>query len=129
MNARNNTIYVAGPMRGYDNWNYDAFHEKTKLLEESGWNVINPAELDSHHTNSLDASPFDFNPDGNTQHQDHLREILLRDLKCICEECGAIYMLSGWSESRGAKAEWALAKALGLEIFYEIPMPGYGHET
>jgi hypothetical protein len=41
----------------------------------------------------------------------------------ICSSCTAIYMMSDWETSRGAKCEWHLAKALGLEIFYEAPLP------
>jgi hypothetical protein len=41
----------------------------------------------------------------------------------ICDNCTAIYMMAGWESSSGAKAEHALAKALGLSIFYEAPLP------
>ena len=33
--------------------------------------------------------------------------------------------MQDWEKSRGAKAEWHLAKALGLEIYYEVPLPNY----
>jgi len=31
--------------------------------------------------------------------------------------------MSEFEKSRGAKAEWHTAKALGLEIYYEAPLP------
>ena len=43
---RKPTIYVAGPMRGYENYNYPAFDRCSRVLREQGWNAINPAELD-----------------------------------------------------------------------------------
>ena len=43
---RKPTIYVAGPMRGYENYNFPAFDRCSRVLREQGWNVINPAELD-----------------------------------------------------------------------------------
>ena len=55
-----------------------------------------------------------------------LREALKRDMVAICEKCTAVYMMSGWEKSTGAKTEWALAKALGLKIYYEAPLPEGG---
>lgn len=135
---RSNTIYVAGPMRGYDNWNYEAFNKHAESLRSHGWTVVNPAELDSEYAKGkwsgengiLESDPHSFNPNLNYNHQEFLREVLLRDLSCIAKDCGAIYMMEGWEKSKGAKAEWALAKALGLNIYYQIPLPEYeSHEN
>jgi hypothetical protein len=52
-----------------------------------------------------------------------MRKALRRDMVAICDQCTAIYMMSNWERSKGAKAEHALAKALGLSIFYEAPLP------
>jgi len=130
MDKRSKTIYVAGPMRGYDNWNYDAFNKYSEALRSKGWIVINPAELDSEYARNetrrnegIPSDPHSFDPNVNYHHQEFLREVLMRDLSCIAKDCGAIYMLDNWENSKGAKAEWALAKALGLEIFYQIPLP------
>jgi len=134
MDKRSKVIYVAGPMRGYDNWNYDAFNKHSEALRSKGWTVVNPAELDSNCAKEekigpwptdgvLESDPHSFNPGVNYHHQEFLREVLLRDLTYIARECSAIYMLEGWENSKGAKAEWALAKALSLEIFYQIPLP------
>lgn len=121
---RNPTIYVAGPMRGYENWNYEAFDRQAKALEEVGWRVINPGEMDREYSQELvDTSPFDFDPNLNYHDQEFLRKVLARDMNFICNECTAIYMMKGWEKSKGAKAEWTLAKALGLDIFYEVPLP------
>lgn len=121
---RNPTIYVAGPMRGYENWNYEAFDRQAKALEEVGWKVINPGEMDREYSQELvDTSPFDFDPNLNYHDQEFLRKVLARDMNFICNECTAIYMMKGWEKSKGAKAEWTLAKALGLDIFYEVPLP------
>lgn len=121
---RKPTIYVAGPMRGYENWNYEAFDRQSKALEEAGWVVINPGEMDREYTQELlDTTPFDFDPNINYHDQEFLRKVLSRDMQFICKDCTAIYMMKGWEKSKGAKAEWSLAKALGLDIFYEVPLP------
>lgn len=117
---RRSTIYVAGPMRGYENYNYDAFDQKSKVLKEKGWDVINPADMDREVSPPSDSMTFD--PNNNYEDQEYVREALRRDMVAICEDCTAIYMMSGWEQSRGAKAEWHLAKAIGLDIHYEVPL-------
>ena len=118
------TIYVAGLMRGYDDYNYPAFDYRTDKLKEAGWKVINPAELDRQQGKPIN-DPDSFSPDSNYEDHFFMRKALKRDMDAICEKCTAIYMMSKWETSRGAKAEWHLAKALGLDIFYEIPLPRY----
>ena len=119
---REPTIYVAGPMRGHDDYNYPAFDRAASVLEEQGWNVINPAELDRNDDKPING-PHQFDPENNYEDHEFMRQALKRDMVAICDECTAIYMMSGWEESRGAKAEWHLARAMGLYIYYEAPLP------
>ena len=122
MNERKPTIYVAGPMRGYDNYNYPAFDRCARVLENQGWNVINPAELD-RNAGKPSSDSHEFDPVNNYDDHEYMRDALRRDMVAICEECTAIYMMTEFETSRGAKAEWHLAKALGLDIYYEAPLP------
>ncbi len=119
---RTPTIYVAGPMRGYANYNYDAFDRCATVLSNQGWNVINPAELD-RKAGKPSSDSHDFDPVNNYDDHEYMRDALRRDMVAICEECTAIYMMTEFEKSRGAKAEWHLAKALGLDIYYEAPLP------
>jgi hypothetical protein len=119
---RNPTIYVAGPMRGFENYNYPAFDRCAKVLSEQGWTVINPAELDREAGKPM-SDPMEFSPDTNYEDHEFMRNALKRDMISICDECTAIYMMSNWERSKGANTELALAKALGLDIFYEAPLP------
>lgn len=122
MNERKPTIYVAGPMRGYADYNYPAFDRCATVLENQGWVVINPAELDRKAGKpSSDSHKFD--PVNNYDDHEYMRDALRRDMVALCEECTAIYMMTEFETSRGAKAEWHLAKALGLDIYYEAPLP------
>ena len=118
---RGKTIYIAGPMRGKPNWNYEAFDRAEKLMSKMGWNVINPATLDenSRETQDLECKPKDFDPDTNSVHRDANRKIMKRDLDAICDSCDAIYMLEGWQMSQGACAEFYLSCSLGITILYE----------
>lgn len=124
MEKRKATIYVAGPMRGYVNFNYEAFDRQTDMLRKQGWEVISPAEMD-RDISAPSSDPMEYDPQTNYIDQEFMREALGRDLAIICEDCTAVYMMSGWEKSRGAKAEWHTAKALGLEIHYEVPLPEY----
>jgi len=121
---REPTIYVAGPMRGIEAFNFPAFDTKTNMLKSQNWKVVNPAEMDRNDGEPSN-NPHEFNPAINYEDHEFMREALKRDLVSICENCTAIYMMDGWESSRGAKAEWHLAKALGLDIYYEVPLPSY----
>jgi hypothetical protein len=122
MIEREPTIYIAGPMRGYEDGNFPAFDRQAKILEEQGWITINPAEMDRTQ-GSPPNGHMDFDPENDYEDHEFMRKALRRDFIAICDECTAIYMMSKWETSRGAKAEWHLAKALGLEIYYEAPLP------
>tara|TARA_Y100001937_G_scaffold66924_1_gene91496 strand:+ start:638 stop:1015 length:378 start_codon:yes stop_codon:yes gene_type:complete len=119
------TIYVAGPMRGYEDFNYPAFHEAERILESIGWDVVNPAKMDAEELDKKEGvDPLTFDPHKSAEDQETLRHLLSRDLEAVAKKCTAIYMLDGWEESRGALAEWQLARALGIKIYYE---PRYPH--
>ena len=49
------TIYVAGPMRGYEEFNYPAFYEAERILESIGWDVVNPAKMDAEVGKKVEA--------------------------------------------------------------------------
>ena len=109
-------------MRGHENFNFPAFDRQTDILRKQGWKVINPADMD-REDGKPDAGPMEFDPAINYGDREFMRDALRRDIEAICKDCTAVYMMTGWETSRGAKAEWAVAKALGLEIYYEAPLP------
>ena len=39
-------IYIAGPMRGYENFNFPAFDAAAQLYRAIGYEVFNPADKD-----------------------------------------------------------------------------------
>lgn len=96
-------IYIAGPMRGHPGYNFDAFNDAAIWLRAQGHEVYNPAELPGQQF--TDATN---------------REALAIELAWIARHADAIYMLRGWEQSRGAMAEWALARALNdIVIMYQ----------
>jgi hypothetical protein len=113
-------VYVAGPMRGYPEFNFPAFRAASAMLREKGFTVFSPAEKDeSIHGTDFSSKYTTGSLEEATKDGFSLRRALGDDLEWICKEATTIYMLKGWEKSAGANAEWATAKALGLEIFYE----------
>ncbi|ENB2659716.1 TPA: DUF4406 domain-containing protein [Escherichia coli] len=99
MSKRIMKIYIAGPMTGYPDYNRTAFFSKAKELMEVGHIVMNPALL----------------PAGLCQSE--YMDICL----AMVRSANAVYLLKGWEESVGARAEHELAKKLGLNVIYESP--------
>lgn len=89
-------LYLSGPMSGYRDHNRDAFTDAAAWLRDTGYEVINPAELGQH--------------DG-WAHSDYMR----RDLPFIFEAQG-VAVLAGAEYSAGAQAEITLGRALGLDV-------------
>lgn len=91
-------IYTAGPMTGYENLNYPAFASVAQVLRNAGHEVISPAELNPIEAEYIDAMRND------------IRELIM---------CDAIYMMKGWSKSKGAMLEFQIAVVLGLTVMGE----------
>ena len=98
-------IYLAGPMRGLPDCNFPEFHKYAAVLRSQGHEVFSPAEV---------RIP-----------QNNIRAIFALEMDWLCREAEAIALMPGWSESRGASAELALAKALDLKV---MGVPGF-HPT
>ncbi|EIF5113371.1 TPA: DUF4406 domain-containing protein [Escherichia coli] len=87
-------IYIAGPMTGYKDYNRSAFCLADLKLRCAGNIALNPAVL----------------PDGLSQQQ--YMSICIPMLMCA----DAIYLLDGWEESAGARAEYAMALKLNMPV-------------
>jgi hypothetical protein len=104
-------VYIAGPMRGYQRNNIDAFNAAEERLKDAGYGVINPITLDKE---------YDYNPDGTEDPTEWFLWVARgRDINLINDHATHIYMLDGWEESVGATAEYYLAKWAGLTIIKE----------
>jgi hypothetical protein len=106
-------IYIAGPMSGHENLNFDAFDRAKQGLLLSGHIPISPADIDRVFEGWDKYPSEDYAPT-----KADLIKIMRRDLAAI-DECGAIYMLRGWKDSPGAINELAHARFLGLEIIHQ----------
>lgn len=111
--------YIAGPMRGYPKFNFEAFFDAEDSLNRLGWECLNPARMD------LQANPDIKDPD--LLPTGKMWEYVERDVhalntiaKAVAEEGvqGAVHFLPGWHKSKGATAEHAVAQWLKLECIY-----------
>ncbi len=99
-------VYLAGPMRGRPNLNFEAFMYAAQRLREQGFEVFSPAEADLQRWGTMK----------RVQKHVDIRECLGADTAWICKHADAVALLPGYGGSFGALAEKALAEALGLTI-------------
>lgn len=107
-------IYIAGPMKGIEDHNKPAFlkgqEDMVHLFSGDYFNIFNPI----NHEASLMIQ------EGKVRDtQESYRMCMAIDFEYLCKHATHIYMLRGWENSKGAMAEWTLAKCLGLQIIYE----------
>jgi hypothetical protein len=89
-------IYVAGPMTGYQNLNFPAFHAETARLRGLGYDVVNPAEINGDPTACWKAC-------------------MRADIAQLVT-CDAVATLPGWARSRGASMEVGIAHGLEMAV-------------
>lgn len=107
------TIYIAGPMTGIPEFNFPAFHAAEAMLKAEGHTVVNPARHDEEQGLDVTGLTGFEAPDGFD-----LTETLLWDLEQVAH-VDVVYLLRGWENSKGARAEVALARALGKEVWHQ----------
>lgn len=97
-------LYLAGPMTGYPEFNFPAFHAEAKRLRGLGFEVINPAELNGVGVAWVDCMRND------------IRHLM---------SCQAVALLEGWAHSRGARLEAHIATELQMPVFAatEVTVP------
>lgn len=85
-------------MTGLPEFNFPAFHAKAAELRAQGFDVVNPAEHAEEPNKSW-------------------AEYLRKDIRMLMD-CDAIWLMPGWSKSRGARLEHHIANELGFAVLY-----------
>ncbi len=98
------TCYLAGPMRGYQDYNFPAFEEAERSLRDAGWHVFSPRENDAESglTGTSELMP--------------LKWYMRKDLAQVASS-DAVFFLPGWEESKGAMLEHQVAQYLEIPCY------------
>lgn len=112
-------VYIAGPMRGIYLFNFPAFDAAKHRLVMQGYSVVSPADID--RANGFDplkdlSDDWDWNiiPEYAGTRED----IIKRDIDELLT-CNAIFLLPGWENSTGARAEMSLARWAGMQVMLD----------
>ena len=93
---RANRLYLAGPMTGFEDFNFPTFNKMAAELRARGYIVENPAE---HGV--VDGADW----------ADYMAYDLTR-----LGLCGQVAVLPGWENSKGAQLEVHIARELGMSV-------------
>lgn len=93
-------LYIAGPMTGYELFNYPAFRAAETELRAAGYDALNPVDAEQH------------NITGKPQTWDWYMRHALR----MVVDADGVALLDGWEHSRGAQLEHHVACALRMPV-------------
>lgn len=99
------TIYLAGPMTGKPNFNYDQFEEVTKDLEAQGHDILSPHDVEQWlgiPKQEPGSQPYEW---------------YVRNTMKMLLECQSIALLPAWWSSKGARLELKVARACAMPVF------------
>lgn len=104
MITKHDTVYIAGPMTGKPNYNFQAFNEAESYLHNTySCRVCNPARFGALILRHV----------GRTETVYELAiDITMQALKL----CTKLYLLNGWEESKGAIREVDYAIRNSMQI-------------
>lgn len=100
-------VYLAGPMRGHERFNFDAFESAASQLENKGIKVTSPHRMDLE---------IGFDPNNTSLEGFDVHDCVRRDVEAIISTEACVF-LPGWENSIGAKAEKAIADWLDRPCF------------
>ena len=115
--SRRRVIYIAGPMRGYRDFNFPAFFDMESKLQRLGFLVLSPARHDTEIYGDTFKSKTGKMAD--LKNGFNLRSAFSWDADCILRRVDSVVFLDGWEKSSGACIEYALAKIAGLKAYDE----------
>lgn len=112
------TVYVCGPMSGYEDHNEPEFRAAAALFVDLPWchGVIVPHDLPPvPHAGPCPAGP----PAQVTDAQHGVACFLRADLAALLT-CDLVYVLRGWEASVGARLEVQVAAACGITLEFQV---------
>lgn len=108
------TVYISGPMSGRPNLNEAAFRAAEQTVWAAGAKPLTPHDITPHE--HVGPCPKVY---GDGRPGDHDSGCYLRgDLATMLDKAASLYVLPGWSRSRGAQIEILIARLLRIPIEY-----------
>jgi len=104
-------LYVAGPMTGYNEYNYRQFSYAADRLEYYGYEVLNPCDNDKILKKSIAIPTW----------QDYMKASIKQVL-----EAEGMAVLAEWGLSRGARLEVNIAHSLQIPV---LPVDVWIHQA
>ena len=102
--------YIAGPIAGVPDFR-ERFAAAVPAVEALGYEVVNPCDIPP--VDHEGECPPGYDPGEDASGHTSSACFMRSDLRALLD-CDAIYMLPGWSRSRGALVEAQVARACGL---------------
>jgi hypothetical protein len=109
------SAYLAGPMRGIEEFNLPAFAGAAAALRAKNWEVFSPAERDERDEEAM-AAHREARESGDWSSALPLAYYMAHDLKAVCRH-DALILLDGWEQSQGARLEAVVAVEIGHPVF------------
>jgi Domain of unknown function (DUF4406) len=107
---KNDIVYISGPMTGIYQFNRPAFFSmEKKILQDYKCKVLNPARITDPHVSRYHKG---------LKKAELYREYMKHDIDLIFRST-AMVLLTGWQCSKGAVAEFSVAKSLNMLVINE----------
>ena len=99
---KSKTLFISGPMTGYENYNKEAFYAVEAKLRQAGFSSIkNPVHI------------------GEKWGYEETHEFYMKKSLAMLLESDAIYVFGDYEKSKGANLEIELAHKLSIPVFFE----------
>lgn len=107
-------VYTSGPMAGHPALNESAFRAAEHTIWEAGAEPLTPHDIMPHAHPGKCAPVYRDGRPGDHDSGCYLRG----DLAAMLDKADSLYVLPGWSRSRGAQIEVLIARLLRIPIDY-----------
>lgn len=111
LDLKGKKVFIAGPMRGYEKYNFPKFDRIEKILKDNGVECVNPGRI------SRKFKEKDVNSDIAVYNE------MVRLQQEAERMCDTILLLDGWQWSKGAALEVKTAAELGMQFLLESDLP------
>lgn len=109
-------VYVSGPMAGYEGLNEVAFRAAAQTILDRGDAPPVPHDIKPHWHPGRECAPVYGAPAAEGGHDGGC--YLRADLADLLQVADSLYVLPGWSRSRGAQIEVLIARLFRIPIDY-----------